>query len=163
MAIPVYLWLYDDAGNHIKGSAGVLGREDSIEVVSLHHSIELPTDDLSGKITANRIHQSFSFVKEIDASSTYFYQALTTGKNLKSAIFKFYKINDAGQEVNYFTVTLEKVKVESVISLMYNIKEAYGERRNHLEYIDLGYKKITWHYTEGNIIHSDSWNDRSVA
>ncbi len=27
MAIPIYLWLTDDAGNHVKGSVNVYGKE----------------------------------------------------------------------------------------------------------------------------------------
>lgn len=38
MAIPVYAWLYDDAGNLIKGSADVSGRENSIEVIICNES-----------------------------------------------------------------------------------------------------------------------------
>lgn len=45
---------------------------------------------------------------------------------------------------------------------MYDIKESYGERKNHLECIDLGYEQITWHYIDGNIIHSDSWKGRTA-
>jgi hypothetical protein len=41
MAIPVYLWLTDDAGNMVKGSVEVKGREGSIEVVELMHAVEL--------------------------------------------------------------------------------------------------------------------------
>ena len=38
MAIPVYLWLIDDAGNQVKGSVDVHGREGSIEIVELMHN-----------------------------------------------------------------------------------------------------------------------------
>lgn len=89
MAIPVYLWLYDDIGNLIKGSVDVYGREHSIETVALRHMVELPTDNNTGKITGTRVHEPISFDKEIDSSSTYLYKALTTGKNLRSAEFKY--------------------------------------------------------------------------
>lgn len=36
MAIPFYAWLYDDAGNLIKGCADVPVRENSIEVLNRH-------------------------------------------------------------------------------------------------------------------------------
>ena len=50
MAIPVYLWLTDDAGNQVKGSVDVQDREGSIEIVELMHNVELSTDLLTGKI-----------------------------------------------------------------------------------------------------------------
>lgn len=50
MAIPVYLWLTDDAGNQVKGSIDVRDREDSVEIVALMRNVELSTDLLTGKI-----------------------------------------------------------------------------------------------------------------
>lgn len=47
--------------------------------------------------------------KEIDSSSPYFNRAATTGQGLKSAEIRFYKINDAGQEVCYYIILLEKI------------------------------------------------------
>ena len=41
---------------------------------------------------------------------------------LKSAEFKWYKINDAGQEVEYFNTKLENVKVVKVNPVMHDIK-----------------------------------------
>lgn len=99
MAIPVYLWLKDDGGAELKGSVGVGGREGSIEVVAQAHSLYIPTDNNTGKLTGTRIHTPFVFSKEIDASSPYLYKAATTGQTLKSAEFKWYRIDDAGQEV----------------------------------------------------------------
>jgi type VI secretion system secreted protein Hcp len=87
---------------------------------------------------------------------------VTTGQTLKSAEFKWYKINDAGQEVEYFNTTLENVSGESR-PLMHDIKDPAYEKHNHLEQIELRYEKITWTYKDGNIIHSDSWNERATA
>jgi hcp protein len=42
---------------------------------------------------------------------------------------------------------------------MHNIKDPARERYNHLERVELRYEKITWTYKDGNIIHSDSWNE----
>ena len=138
MAIPVYLWLKDDGGADIKGSVDVLDREGSI-------------------------HTPFLFTKEIDSSSPYLYKAVTTGQTLKSAEFKWYRINDAGQEVEYFNTKLENVKLVKVNPKMHDIKDPAFEKHNHLEQIELRYEKITWTYKDGNIIHSDSWNERATA
>lgn len=163
MAIPVYLWLKDDSGTDIKGSVDVRGREGSIEVTSLVHSVEIPTDNRTGNITGTRIYQPFGFMKEIDSSSIFLYQSVTTGKALASAEFKLYHINYAGQEVEYSNVFLEKVKVVSVTSVMYNIKDSDYERKGHIEAIEFCFEKITWTHRDGNIIHSDSWDERKTA
>ena len=143
----------DDSGKTIKGSVDVKGREGSIEVSELMHSIEQPTETLTGKITAKCLHSSFSFMKEIDSSSLW--------QTLKSAVFKFYRINNNGQEEEYFRTSLENIKVTEVDSLMMDVKKHQWARHNHVEFIDFSYKKITWHYLDGNVIYSDSWNERN--
>lgn len=163
MAIPVYLWLKEDADNVIKGSVDVQKREGSIEVISQDHSVYIPTDNNTGKLTGTRVHTPFVFTKEIDISSPYFYKAVATGQTLKSAEFKWYRIDDAGQEVEYFTTILEKVKVVKVAPKMHDIKDPAKEKHNHLEQIELRYEKITWKYKDGNIIWSDAWDERPSA
>lgn len=127
MAIPVYLWLEDDGGSPIKGSVDVNGREGSIEVSELMHSVEQPTDFLTGKATAKRLHSSYAFMKGTDNSSPYLYKALSTGQTLKKAVFKFYRINHNGFEEEYFRTTLENVKVTEIEPFMMDIKNPQWE------------------------------------
>ncbi|WP_430538322.1 type VI secretion system tube protein TssD [Klebsiella pneumoniae] len=119
-----------------------------------HHIAELDFQ-ISRQLDAVMHHQ--------ESSSPYLYKAVTTGQTLKSAEFKWYRINDAGQEVEYFNTKLENVKVVKVNPLMHDIKNPAYEKHNHLEQIELRYEKITWTYKDGNIIHSDSWNERATA
>lgn len=162
MAIPVYLWLEDDGGTPIKGSVDADGREGCIEVSELMHSVEQPIDFLTGKATAKRLHSSYAFIKGIDSSSLYLYSALSTGQTLKKAVFKFYRINHNGFEEEYFRTTLDTVKVTEIEPFIINIKNSQWARHDHSEYVDLAYQKITWHYLDGNIIHSDSWKGRDA-
>lgn len=163
MAIPVYLRLKDDGGSAIRGGVEVLGREGSIEVTYLDHAVTLPTDPFSGKITSTRNFNTYAFEKEIDCSSPLLYKALTTGQCLQSAEFVFYHINHAGQEEPYFLTTLDKVRVVAVIPLLLDIKAPEYQQHNHIEYIELTFEKITWHYLDGNLMHSDSWDGRVTA
>ncbi|MCS2152233.1 Hcp family type VI secretion system effector [Scandinavium goeteborgense] len=160
MAIPAYLWLKDDGGADIKGSVEVWGRESSIEIHGFGHGLHLPTDNNTGKITGTRVHSSLIFEKEFDSSSPYLYKAVAKGQTLKSAEFKWYRINDAGQEVEYFNMLLENVKVVSIYPHMLDVKNPATEKHNHLESISLRYEKITWKHCDGNILFSDAWNER---
>lgn len=160
MAIPAYLWLKDDGGADIKGAVDVEGREGSIEVLGFGHGLYLPTDSASGQITGTRVHSAMNFEKEFDYSSPYLYKAVAKGQTLKTAEFKWYRINHAGQEEEYFNMLLENVKVVSVCPLMHNCKDVHSEKHNHLEAIALRYEKITWKHCDGNIIFSDSWSER---
>jgi type VI secretion system secreted protein Hcp len=58
---------------------------------------------------------------------------------------------------------LENVKVVKVAPKMHDVKDPAKERHNHLELVELRYEKIVWTYKDGNIIHSDSWNERTTA
>ena len=107
------------------------------------------------------MHKPVVFTKETDASTPYLYKAVTSGQTLKSVEIKWYKIDDAGKEKEYFNTKLENVKVVGVTPKMLDIKNPAFEKHNHLEDIELRYEKITWSYKDGNIIHSDSWNERS--
>ncbi|HDR2161886.1 TPA: Hcp family type VI secretion system effector [Enterobacter cancerogenus] len=158
MAIPAYLWLRDDGSSLIKGSVDVHNREGSIEVTSFSHNLYIPTDGNTGKLTGTRVHGALMFEKEFDSSSPYLFKAVATGQTLQSAEFKWYRINDAGQEVEYYNMLLEGVKIVSVTPMMHDIKTVTNV--GHLEQIQLRYAKITWQYLDGNIRYTDAWNDR---
>ncbi|EQC0991652.1 Hcp family type VI secretion system effector, partial [Enterobacter asburiae] len=104
MAIPGNMWLFDDGGALIKGGCDVQHREYSIEFKGFHHNLSTPTDNLTGKPTGKRIHSPMMIVKEFDYSSPYLYKAVATGQALQKAELKFYKINDAGLEAEYFNI-----------------------------------------------------------
>ncbi|MBF7955480.1 Hcp family type VI secretion system effector [Rahnella victoriana] len=160
MAIPAYLWLKDDGGALIKGGVDVNGREYSIEVKGFHHNLMIPTDNATGKVTGTRMHSPLLIVKDFDCSSHYIYKAVATGQSLESAEIKWYRINDAGQEVEYFNMLLEKVRIVSISPAMAG---SDNPQDNHLETVELRYEKITWKHNDGNIIFTDSWNDRQTA
>jgi type VI secretion system secreted protein Hcp len=139
----------------------VQGREGSVEVVAFEHGINIPADNNTGKLTGTRVHKPVKFTKETDASTPYLYKAVTSGQTLKSIEIKWYKIDDAGKEKEYFNTKLDNVKVVAVTPKMLDIKNPAYEKHNHLEDVELRYEKITWSYKDGNIIHADSWNERS--
>jgi type VI secretion system secreted protein Hcp len=85
---------------------------------------------------------------------------VATGQNLESAEIKWYRINDAGQEVEYFNMLLGKVRIVSISPAM---AASDNPQDNHLETVELRYEKITWKHNDGNIIFADSWNDRQTA
>ena len=160
MAIPAYLWLKDDGGALIKGGVNVFKRESSIEVKGFHHNLMLPTDSATGRITGTRVHSPLLIIKDFDCASPYLYKAVATGQSLASAEIKWYRINHAGQEEEYFNMLLEGVRIVSISPAM-----ATGDNpnENHMETVELRYEKITWKHNDGNIIFSDSWDERQSA
>ena len=58
---------------------------------------------------------------------------------------------------------LENVRIVSITPVMHNCKEPAHAIHNHNEGVQLRYEKITWCYCDGNIQHSDAWNERVTA
>jgi len=159
MPIPAYMWMKDDAGNVVKGSVDVAGREDSVEVYEFEHEVRIPTDSDTGKLTGTRKHEAIRLVKAFDAASPYLYKAVCQGQTYKEVMIKWYRIDDTGTETEYFNHKLEGVKICGVRPLMYNVKDPSKERYVHLEEVKMRYQKITWTYTDGNLQASDSWKE----
>lgn len=160
MAIPAHMWIKDDGGADIKGSSTVIGREGSIEIIGFSHGVNLPVDSTAGKITGARTHVPMAIEKEFDASSPYLYKAVSKGQTLKSAEIRWYRINHAGKEEVYFIMSMEGVKFSGINPGMANTRLDEMSRLNHMETIFMMYDKITWHYTDGNIKFTDTWNER---
>ncbi|MBC8747248.1 MULTISPECIES: Hcp family type VI secretion system effector [Paraburkholderia] len=160
MPIPAHMWLKDDGGANIKGSSTVQDREGSIEIIGFGHGVNLPVDAANGKITGARAHSPVSFEKEFDAATPYLYKAVAKGQTLQSAEIKWYRINDAGKEEVYFLMLLEGVKVCGINPGMANTKLDQASALNHVESVSMMYESITWHYLDGNIKYTDSWNER---
>lgn len=161
MAIPAYLWLKDDSGASINVSVDVKDREGSIEVKGFSHNLRLPTDSMTGKPTGTRKHAPIIVQKEFYSSSPYLYKAVATGQTLRSAEFRWYNINYAGQEEEYFNILLENVRIVGISPIMHDTKDPEKEKHNHLECVEFAYEKITWKHCDGNIIFSDSWNEKA--
>jgi len=154
MPIPAYMWINE---GKIEGGCTVGGREKSIEVLEFNHEVRIPTDPDNGQLTGTRKHEAFRIVKAFDKSSPLLYKAVCEGLTYDTVKLDWYKIDDEGVEVLYFTHLLEQVKVCSVRPVMYNVKAKEFERFVHMEEVSLRYGKITWEYPDGGFQHSDSW------
>jgi len=161
MPTPAYMWMKDDSGKSVDGSVDVAGREKSVEVLEFEHQVRMPTDPDTGKLTGTRKHEAIRLLKAIDASSPYLYGAVCKGKTFSEVIIRWYKINDAGTETEYFSHKLEGVKICSVRPIMYNVKDSSKEKYEHMEEVQLRYEKITWVYADGNLQTSDAWQDKA--
>jgi len=158
MSNPAYLFLTDENGSPMVGPCLVSGREGAIELKSFTHNVNIPVDGNTGRLTGTRIHMPVMFQKEFDRVTPLLFRALSMGKTLQSATIKMYQINQAGLEQEYFNIFLENVKITSITPDLY----PGANTRTHLETVLIRYEKITWKHCEGNIIYSDSWNERAT-
>ncbi len=152
MPIPAYMTI-----DGVEGGCTVGGREGTIEVLEFNHEVRIPTDPDTGRLTGTRKHEAFKIVKEYDKASPLLYKAVCEGLTYKNVKVEWYKIDDEGAEICYFTHTLEQVKVCSVRPFMFNVKAKEYERYVHMEEVCMRYGKITWEYPDGGFMHADSW------
>ncbi len=158
MSNPAYLFLTDENGSPMVGPCLVSGREGAIELKSFTHNVNIPVDGNTGRLTGTRINMPVMFQKEFDRVTPLLFRALSMGKTLQSATIKMYQINQAGLEQEYFNIFLENVKITSITPDLY----PGANTGTHLETVLIRYEKITWKHCVGNIIYSDSWNERAT-
>lgn len=155
MGTSANMWLVDSQGTRIEGESRIQGRESSIDLRSIDHSIHSPFDTHTGQNTSPRVHAPFTIVKTIDNTTPLFNKACCNGEKFKSVQINLYRINDYGREEVYFQYHFEEVKVTAVAPIIHC---SMGEEDN--ETVCFIYKTIKWEYMDGNHAHSDDWNKR---
>ena len=161
MASPAYMWIIDEQGQEVKGNCTIKGREGSIEVLAFEHDIYIPTDPDTGTLTATRKHDAIQVTKAFGPESPELYKACCDGKTLQKIIIKWYQVDANGKEQEYFTHTLDNVKVVEVSPVLHHVKDKENERHTHEELVAFRYEKITWLHHDGNIQAFDTWTERS--
>ncbi len=160
MAIPGYMWIYDEQGNQINSDSQVSGRENTAEVLGFLHEIYIPSDTDTGTLTGTRKHEPFTVLKTFCPASPILNKACCSGKTLQKVQVSWFRINDAGQEEEYFRHTLSNVKVVSVQPVIDDIKDKSKQTYGHQEKISFRYQTIQWEYLDGNISTDDTWTDK---
>ena len=165
MAMHAYMWAKGQKSGAIKGSIIQKGREDSVGVIAVSHSIVSPRDPQSGLPTGQRMHKPYVITKELDKSTPIFYQVLCTNENLTEVIIKFYTpqikaTTGTGNEVNHFTVKLTNANIASIDFRMANIRHPDLVKFPEWEELAMTYQKIEWTWNDGGITSGDDWLDR---
>lgn len=88
MSIPAHIWFTDDNGSPLIGECLMPTRLGSTELKSFNHSVWIPTDHNTGKLTGTRLHVPIRFEKEIDRLTTILIQGCMSGKNIERSCNK---------------------------------------------------------------------------
>ena len=163
MALNGYLRFSGQKLGVVKGSVQQKGREDSIMVIAVSHSIISPRDPASGLPTGKRMHKPFVITKELDKSSPLLYSILTNNENIPKWELQFWTPQlDAkrgtGQEVQHYTIKLENANIASIDFRMANNKHPDLMKFELYEEIAFTYDKIVWTWKDGGIEHEDAWS-----
>jgi len=157
MAMTSYLTLEGANQGKMEGDVKQKGREKSILVYEVEHSIEIPRDTLTGMPTGQRLHKPFSITKHLDKASPLIMQAVTSGEHMKTFELKYFRINEKGQEEHYYTVKLENAII--VTTRQYKPLTFLAENKPYhdMEVVSFSYEKITVTYVPDGIEAEDDW------
>lgn len=159
MANTMYLKVKGANQGDIKGDCSQSGREDTILVYSLDHSVEIPRDTHSGLPTGQRIHMPLTIQKHKDQASPLLFQACCTGERITEFELDFYRISDKGQEEHYYTMKLENaiiVKMRAYTPLTFLTE---NKPYHDMEEVSFSYEKIVWTYEPDGIEAEDDWKN----
>ncbi len=165
MALNAYLYIKGQKQGQIKGSVTQKGREDSIAVIAVSHSLVSPRDPASGLPTGHRQHRPLVITKELDKSTPCLYNALVTNENLTDVTLRFWTpqlkaTTGVGSEVQHFTIKLTNANIASIDFRMLNDKNPDLAKYAEYEEIAFTYQKIEWTWNDGGITAGDDWEAR---
>jgi type VI secretion system secreted protein Hcp len=167
MAMMAYMWAKGQKSGPIKGSVTQKGREDSVAVIAVSHSIISPRDPQSGLPTGQRMHKPYVITKELDKSTPILYNVLCTNENLSEVVIKYWTpqikaTTGVGSEVNHFTVKLTNANIASLDFRMANIRHPDLVKFPEYEEVAMTYQKIEWTWNDGGITAMDDWEFRQA-
>ena len=166
MALNAYLKLKGQKQGQIKGSVTQKGREGTVLVFAVDHSIVSTRDSASGQATGKRMHKPIKITKEVDKASVPLYSALVTNENLPEWELNFWRPKTQGRstgvEVQYFTIKLTNAKVSSIHLVKPNTKDPNLHTLPDYEEVEFVYQKIEWTWTDGGITAIDDWVSPNV-
>ncbi|XCN73039.1 MAG: Hcp family type VI secretion system effector [Candidatus Electrothrix aestuarii] len=163
MANTMYLKLTGASTGEIKGDCTQSGREDMILVYQSDHTVEIPTDTHTGLATGQRIHKPLKITKHKDQATPLLYQACCTGEQITEFELWFYRINDKGQEEQYFTIKLEKAVVVQMKEYTPMTFLPENKPYHDMEEVWFSYEKIVWTFNPDGIEAEDDWKSPATS
>lgn len=157
MPMPLHLEVEGKNQGKIEGSCEMQGREGTILVQALTHSVHIPRSPQTGLPTGKRVHDALTITKEVDKSTPKLYQALCTGEQMASVVIKWYRIDPSGTEEHYFTTKLEDAIITEIKAWMPNALDENKATFKHMEDVSFTYKKIIWTWEPDGIESEDDW------
>ena len=158
MALTGYLTLEGQSQGKMEGDCTQKGREKTILVYAVDHTVEIPRDNLTGKASGQRIHRPLTITKHTDPASPLIYQACAAGEEFKKWQLDYYHIDEKGQEKLYYSITLEKAIAVAVRHTKRHVMDENNKPYHDEEEVSFTYSGITWENKEANKTASDSWD-----
>jgi len=124
-----------------------------IAVYDVTHSIEIPVDPLSGRVTGTRNHSPLTIVKHVDKSSPLLFKMCTTNEACAKFILTFYRHGADGVDEHYYTIELEDAVISGITTRNFEENKPY----QMVEEIMFTYDTIIWTNEINGTEHQDSY------
>jgi len=135
------------------------GREDQIRVFTFGHNVSAAYDTATGLPTGKRQHRPVRILKNIDRASPLIASALFNNENLTSVIIRFWKPDDPGKELQFYTIELINAHIVSIMP-SHSSRLADSNEVNPVpmgETVTFNYQKIIFTWEDGGITAEDDW------
>lgn len=172
MPIPARLLIYGPGKKLLAGPIPVedleVGDLSGSEVHEFFHQVYTIKKDtfysLLYGIDVIRRHEPLRIIKPIDKLSLSLIPLLLKGEFIPQVEIRWYEYQDKSRkEVEYFRMTLEHVRLNSIRTFLPDAKDPDKERYEHLEEVSFCFQKITWLYKKGFLLFTDIWNSGFFA
>jgi len=157
MANTMYLKLTGANQGEIQGDCSQQGRENTVLVYQLDHSVEIPRDTHTGLPTGQRIHLPIVITKHEDKASPKLFQACCSGEQFTSWELDFYRINEKGQEEHYYTIKLENAIIVNLRKYTPLTFLPDNKPYKDMEEVSFTYATMIQTYEPDGIEAQDSW------
>lgn len=142
----------------IPGSSEKEGREGTIDVFEVEHSVRQPIDSTTGMGTGVRVHSPLTVLANIDKATPALFKALSTGRELDEVILEFYRIDpETRSETKYYEMTLRKVRVVYIRPYVPNTLKPENEALRHMVLYSFVYEEIEWNFIPDSMVEMDRW------
>lgn len=145
-----------------KGESKLEKFKDKSEINGFMQEVISPRDAASGAATGKRNYQPIIILKKAGSASPQFFQALTTNEVLKKVTIDFYKPDPSGQEILFYTITLENAIVSGFKQFIGPLdNEKFNpDNLNLYDEIKLTFQKIIIEEKTGKTMATDELNTR---
>ncbi|NSW57719.1 MAG: type VI secretion system tube protein Hcp [Armatimonadetes bacterium] len=139
-----------------------LGREGTIEVLSLTMGVSTPRDTASGLATGRRAYEPIVITKRIDKSSPLLARALTNNEVIEGTVH-FYRPAPDGTTHHYYTLQFANARVASIRQFLPNVLDPATASLPPYEEVAFVFQTIKWESVDAGITHEDSMSGRSLG
>lgn len=167
MPVPARLVVFGPGMKPLPGSAPLLdlalGGATASEIHEFAHQVYTVQKDYYYALLYGtdfiRRHDPMRLVKPLDTMSVSLMHYLITGTFLPQVEVRWYEFDANRRRVQeYFRMTLEHVRINSIVTMLPDTKDQKKERYTHGETVTFSFQKITWLYKRGYLLFTDIWN-----